>query len=363
MITGIVASTSGILPAFTDEFVGSNGSSLPSKWSNIRGAWSIQSNKAATYSAANTYPLTTFNANTKNVNLRANYGELSGGWGVAFWVQDANNWWAVVSEKTSSFGCGSDVNNGDGTCYVTPYSYSYIYDCSYTTPVIEATCGPNRSQDILNNALAGCGGYDAGGYYCGNVSGYLIGINGCCYYQTYRGAAVYYGLPSGLTCEARCPGPCGPGGALQGTGCYGLYTTCPYIPATILQYNPASGGVYVPQTCTGTATGGGNTYTATTYYTTSIKLIKMEGGVASQVATIGFGATTDNSIGVSYINVVTNDAGQITATAQMSNGGAVAQIQNTPSSPTRATRHGVIAAPVASGTQATTAENLVYSPA
>jgi hypothetical protein len=359
MITGIIASTSGILPAFTDEFVGSNGSSLPSKWANTRGAWSIQSNKAATYSAANTYPLTTFNANTKNVSLRSNYGELSGGWGVAFWVQDSNNWWAVVSEKTFEYGCGGDVNNGNGTCYVTPYSYNYNYDCSYTTPVVAGACGPNRTT--VNSGT--CGGYDAGGYNCGGVSGYLIGINGCCYYQTYRGAAVSYGLPAGLTCEARCPGPCGPGGGLVGTGCYAGYTACAYVNASWLVQNPDTGGVFVPQTCTGTASGGGNTYNATTYYTTSIKLIKMQGGVVSQVATTGFAATTNNSVGVSYIQVVTNDAGQITATAQMSSGGTVAQIQTTPASPTRATRHGIILNPAASGSQATTVENLVYSPA
>jgi hypothetical protein len=88
----------------------------------------------------------------------------------------------------------------------------------------------------------------------------------------------------------------------------------------------------------------------------------MENGVVSQVATTGFGATTDNSIGVAYMNVATNDAGQITATAQMSNGGTVAQIQTTPASPTRTTRHGIIVAPVASGTQASTAESFVYSP-
>ena len=360
MITGIVASTSGILPAFTDEFVGSNGSSLPSKWSNIRGAWTIQSNKAATYTSASSYPLTTFNANTKNVSVRANYGELAGGWGVSFWVQNSDNWWAVVSEKTYAWGCGSDVNNGNGTCYVTPYSYNYNYDCSYTTPVVAGACGPNRTTDYFANT---CGGYDAGGYNCNGVSGYLIGTNGCCYYNTYKGAAVYYGSPRGLTCEARCPGPCGPGGGLVGTGCYAGYTACPYVNATWLVQNPDTGGVYVSQTCTGTASGGGNTYNATAYYTTSIKLVKSVDGVISQVATTNLLTTTDNSVGVSYIQVVTNDAGQVTATAQMSNGGTVAQIQTTPASPTRATKHGVILNPVASGTQATTVENLVYSPA
>jgi len=361
MITGIVASTSGILPTFADAFVGSNGSSLPSKWSNIRGSWSIQSNKAATYSAANTYPLTTFNANTKNVSIRADYGELAGGWGVAFWVKDSENWWAVVSEKTSSFGCSAgDVNNGDGTCYVTPYSYNYNYDCSYTTPIVGGTCGPDRTQYI---GVFICGGYDAGGYYCGAQTGYLLGTNGCCYYTTFKGNAVYYGSPSGLTCEARCPGPCGPGGGLVGNKCYSGYTACPLIPPTSLAWHSETGGEYVEQTCVGTATGGGNTYNATTYYTTSIKLIKMENGVVSQVATSGFGATTDNSIGVSYMNVATNDAGQITATAQTSAGGTVAQIQTTPASPTRTTRHGIIVAPVASGTQATTVETVVYWPA
>lgn len=357
MITGIVASTSGILPAFTDEFVGTNSSSLPSKWSNIRGSWSIQSNKAATYTSASSYPLTTFNANTKNVSVRANYGELAGGWGVAFWVQDSDNWWAVVSEKTYAWGCGSDVNNGNGTCYVTPYSYNYTYDCSYTTPVVAGACGPDRTT---NSGLS-CGGYDAGGLNCG-TSCYLCGINGCCAYSVYKGAAVLYGSPAGYTCEARCPGPCGPGGALVGTGCYAGYYACEVVPTSWLYQHPDTGGVFVSQTCTGTATGGGNTYNATAYYTTSIKLIKSENGVVSQVSATNLVTTTDANPGISYIQVVTNDAGQITATAQMSSGGSVVQIQTTPASPTRATKHGIITAPVASGSQASTVESLVYSP-
>jgi len=352
MLTGIIASTSGILPAFTDEFTGTNGASLASKWSNINGAWEIQINKATTYSSPALNPLATFTANTKNVSVRANAGELNQGWGTAFWVTSSNTWWAAVTERTQYFGCNAgDTNNGNGTCTVPAYSYNY--DCSYNAPYSTAAyCGSGGDYSETNNGV--CALAVAGGLNCANradgspVSCYVCGVNGCCAYDTFLGYANWqYG------CFFT-------GGDRHGDGCYGGYFACMTVYNNWFVYHPAtSGTTYVQQTCT--ASGGGNSYNATTYYTHKLKLIKSVNGTVTEMGSVDVGTNATTPGGIGFVQVVTNEAGQITATAQLSTGGAVAQIQQTPTA-TRATKHGIIVKTTATGAQASTIESFVYSP-
>jgi hypothetical protein len=98
-------------------------------------------------------------------------------------------------------------------------------------------------------------------------------------------------------------------------------------------------------------------------YTYRLKLIKSVSGTVSTVDTVDIATTTSGTAGIGYVQVVTTKAGQITASAQMSTGGATSQIVNTPSSPTKARRHGLIFAPITDGTQATSIERFVYAPA
>lgn len=349
MLTGIIASTSGILPAFTDQFTGTNGTALPSKWSNINGAWQIQINKAVTYSSPTINPLATFTANTKNVSVRANAGELNQGWGTAFWVSSSDTWWAAVTERTQYFGCnGGDTNNGNGTCTVPAYSYSY--DCSYNAPYSTAAyCGTGGDYSETNNGV--CALAVAGGLNCGG-SCYLCGINGCCAYSHYEGQGYYFGYYG-------CYNPLISLTSING-GCYGGYYACQVVNNNWFVYHPAtSGTTYVQQTCT--ASGGGNSYNATTYYTHKLKLIKSVNGTVTEMGSVDVGTNPTTPGGIGYIQVVTNDAGQITATAQLSTGGAVAQIQQTPTA-TRTTKHGIIVRTTATGAQASTIESFVYSP-
>ena len=343
MLTGIIASTSGILPAFTDEFTGTNGASLASKWNNINGAWQVQINKATTYLSPTLNPLATFTANTKNVSVRANAGELNQGWGTAFWVTSSDTWWAAVTERTQFFGCsGGDTNNGNGTCTVPAYSYNY--DCSgNVTTNTAAYCGSGGDYSETNNGV--CALAVAGGLNCGS-SCYYCGINGCCAYAGYVGERINGGCPQG--------------GSAEGTGCYEDYFACMVVNNNWFVYHPAtSTTTYVQQTCT--TSGGGNSYNATTYYTHKLKLIKSVGGTVTEMGSVDVGTNATTPGGIGYVQVVTNEAGQITATAQLSTGGAVAQIQQTPTA-TRATKHGIIVRTAASGAQASTIESFVYSP-
>jgi hypothetical protein len=359
MLTGIIASTSGILPAFTDEFTGTNGTALPSKWNNINGAWQIQINKAVTYSSPTLNPLTTFTANTKNVSIRANAGEINQGWGTAFWVNSSNTWWAAVTERTQFFGCsGTDTNNGNGTC--TAAAYSYTYDCSgNVTTTTAAYCGTGGDYSETNNGV--CALAVAGGLNCGNTntgapaSCAMCGVNGCCGY-TYSSPASGFGF-------------CGPGqvyysssdtcGGSSGCCLYGYYV-CMNVNNNWFVYHPATTTTtYVVATCT--ANVAAVTYNATTYYTHKLKLIKSVDGTVTEMGSVDVGTNATTPGGIGYVQVVTNEAGQITATAQLSTGGAVAQIQQTPTA-TRATKHGIIVRTAASGAQASTIESFVYSP-
>ena len=363
MLTGIIASTSGILPAFTDEFTGTNGASLASKWNNINGAWQIQINKATTYSSPTLNPLATFTANTKNVSVRANAGELNQGWGTAFWVTSSDTWWAAVTERTQFFGCsGGDTNNGNGTCTVPAYSYNY--DCSYTASYSTAAyCGSGGDFSEANSGQ--CALAVAGGLNCANTntgaaaSCVMCGVNGCCGYSGgYAGVFNYYDIFN------NCPN----GGDYYNSNnfggffgdCYTGYYVCMTVNNNWFVYHPAtSGTTYVQQTCT--ASGGGNSYNATTYYTHKLKLIKSVSGTVTEMGSVDVGTNATTPGGIGFVQVVTNEAGQITATAQLSTGGAVAQIQQTPTA-TRATKHGIIVRTTATGAQASTIESFVYSP-
>jgi len=162
MIPGIVDSAVAATRAFTDEFSGTG--SLAQRWTSTRGSWSVLSNKAYTATAASSYPLATFNANTTSVTVRADFGTAgTHGWGVGFWVRDADNWWAVVTDRTSAYVCGAGdtligtnckkpdtVTQGSGlTC---------VYSCPEGT-ILSGTECYTTSNVHLGSANATCSTY------------------------------------------------------------------------------------------------------------------------------------------------------------------------------------------------------------
>jgi hypothetical protein len=310
MIPGIVDSAVSAARAFTDEFAGTG--ALASRWTSTTGSWSTVSDKSYTATAASSYPLATFNANTKAVNVRVDYGTAdTHGWGVAFWVQDSSNWWAVVTDKTYGYVCSAGDTLTGSTCK----KPDTTYDCSYQNCYYECPAGTTLS-----------------GAYCygpGCPNGGSLGTGNCddpaypCYIVT-TGSF-------GDTCEA--------GGTVNlGAASYPCTT--------------------VSQTCTAT----GATYTATTQYTYKIKLIKSVAGTITEVATQTVETSTVATSTIGYVQASVSKAGVITATAMMNGGSTVQTLTNTPSSPTTTVRHGFILAPSTTGTQATGMERFIYSP-
>lgn len=118
-------------------------------------------------------------------------------------------------------------------------------------------------------------------------------------------------------------------------------------------------------TCTFVAFTGTCTYPVFgTCYSYNLRLIRRSSGTISQISSTAISAgNIGASLTIGYVQVQTNSSGQITATAQMSTGGSIATITNTPVSPTRTTRHGILIAPRTEGTQSSSLERLVYTPA
>lgn len=147
----------GPIGSFTDEFADV---SLNSRWTQTNGSWSIISGDVKTSTAASSYPLLTFNAGKKEVTLRAEGSTTNTfGWGVAFWVVDANNWWAVETYRTS---------------YTCEIGSTVVYPCGGNAP-----CG---------GGCAGCGCYYCDGPGCtGNCTlvayptATVVPVYGTCY--------------------------------------------------------------------------------------------------------------------------------------------------------------------------------------
>lgn len=251
----ILGSPAGVLGAFTDEFTGVT---LNTRWTQTTGSWSLVSGDATTSTPASSYPLLTFDANKKEVVVRAEPATTNTfGWGVAFWVVDSNNWWAVVADREE-------------------------YTCQTGT------------------------------------------TTGCC--------------------------ACGDGGISTGfPSCNCVYCDCGTCPS-----NPNCGQTQSAGTCTYPVYG--------TCYRYRVRILRR---VSGTVTVIDSATLTEGNIGgslsIGYVQAAINASGQITATAQMSTGGAVTTLTNTPSSPTKSNRHGAILTPRTTGTQESGLERFVYT--
>jgi hypothetical protein len=280
-IAGAAAKVYGLmsnaLRLITDNFNRANGSlgttNTGQSWDATRGTWSISSNQATSSDSASTYPMATVDINAQNVVVSADITD--GGPGLAFWVTDANSWWA------------SSVN------------YRNVYTSS--------------------------------GYYSGQTI-------------TFPGYYANSYVTTGYTCSVGC---------LSGTTCVDCDTLQPIGPATPIQSCSGSGANcnYVPpQTICGSISTIANcNFIDTSYYTyyTELKLYKNVSGTISTVATQQLNSNTSGYSEVNSVKVQTsNDS--ITVSGY-SNTGLTSQLgsslTNTPSSPTKGTKAGIIKTP------------------
>jgi len=169
MIIGILAALTK-LKAFIDNFNrADNPSTLQAagtkSWKNTRGTWSILSNKAKTATAANTYPIASINSGSTYAVAKIGFGTAAThGWGVAFWLADAANWYGVVTDRTyvqttyqqPVYSCpsgGTYCNNGS-TCAIPGQNCGIGANC-WCTACYGFSCPPGYGNAITSGWHAG----------------------------------------------------------------------------------------------------------------------------------------------------------------------------------------------------------------
>lgn len=274
-------------------------------WTNTRGTWGISSNAASTSDAGSTYPLASVSVGKTNNTVSASI--TNGGPGVAFWVTDANSWWASSVDynstssttTTSSPGCcggqGAPVNGSCpcGTLQTIPPT-TYYYTSTTTT-----------------NTTYSC------------PSGGVLQGSGCYEYQEYCMCYIYvYDATPSTTTSTTCTSNYT--ASPNGSGCGSF---------------PSGGGSYCtssPGTCTSTIT----TYT---YYTT-IKLYSSVSGTVAVQSSLQIASSNSSYQVADSIQAQTNN-NDITVKAYLGGPQLGGTLSYTASSPTKGPRVGIVRTP------------------
>jgi len=333
-ILGIITS---VLSKITDTFNRSDGSlgtsSSGNLWSILSGTWAISSNQATSSTAASSYPLATVDIGAQNVIVSADITD--GGPGIAFWVTDANSWWASSVNYSSSvsstqaYYTGSTVQTGttSGCFGAGGNSSSGGGNCGTLVGATSASC----SSSLVSAGWGNCpGGCTPSGNSCVIDGGPTEG-------QPCGGGSMTYSCTGGSVSGA-CSGGCGtttPAGLAYYTG---STTSTPTYGCAGAGGNSSSGGgdcgTYVP---------GGSTTT----YLTELKLYKNVSGTISTVQTTGI--NSNNSAFVEANSIKASTSGDnITITAYQSSGLSSAfatTLTNTPATPLKGTKAGIIKTP------------------
>jgi hypothetical protein len=182
IFAGAAARAYGIMQsaktALVDAFTRTTSGSLGSFWTNVRGTWFANGTQAQSNDAASNYSLASATLASNDMSVSASVG---GGGGVAFWVSDANNWWAASYTNTSSSyqcNCATCPTYCCNSCTVTSSTYcGSAWGCSngYVCQTNKCCVGGgsvigNATQSPLTctvyNNCAACGQYECGSTPC-----------------------------------------------------------------------------------------------------------------------------------------------------------------------------------------------------
>jgi hypothetical protein len=277
---GMMANAKRII---TDTFNRSDGSLGTSSsghlWSVLRGTWAISSSKATSSTAGSSYPLASVDVEAKNVIVSADITD--GGPGVAFWVTDANSWWASSVNYRTSSGCtgsGGNASSGGGDCgsYTNPtYAPTTCTGAGGNSSSGGGNCGTLVAATYAPTTCTGPGGNStSGGGNCGTLipaattttCGTKVGVGDCNFENGYYLFSTVQTCPPGKTyvpdrgdcCELVLVG-----GSIIPVNCGGLTNPCAG------QGGPGVGncGIFI----SGGFTGSNVTTTTQAYYTGSLE--------------------------------------------------------------------------------------------
>ena len=357
MIPGIVESSRWVA-SFSDTFNRTDAASINTsnlEWQEIIGDWQISSNTAYSPTAAASYPLAAINTFKENTSVISYNGSAGAGFGVAFWVVDSNNWWAVVSDTTTSTSSGTVYSCPNGgtlsgttcinTCYSTCYNTCYEQCCAggYCASGSGSCGGGGYAYGCATTVAGGCDParyYNCGGATTANENLYDCFSSPCqaCRYRQYYDPNQY---PYYFTVY-ECFSGVVPPSTTWTAGTVTSTTNC----------NPYSCN---PYSCNYAASG---TNTTITTYTHTMKLIRKLAGTVSVVETQTHGADQNTPIYFTSLSVST--VGNVISYSGLRNGSTNAYTA-TAISPTKGTKHGIIMAPSTAGTQANRVDRFDYN--
>ena len=351
--------------SISDNFDRANSASLGNvpdtdyTWTQTDGSWSINTNKVESVTSAASYPMIDINFNTQNVSIGTTINatgtsQASGkyGAGIAFWIVDAENWWAayndVVLTGTTTYTCASTYNgkplqSGQGT----------------------STCNYDYSATANYSTVEGCGNGGSGPYSSfaeyNVVSGAQTVVYNKCITATQSG--TYTSNP--ITQCPKYPSstanprfiyyrPSGSGGF--------CYSTFGWVNSTSSQqfngYSCPSGGTLNGSTCELRTSA-----TESTSYSYSQK-IKLINSINSSVATVNTYTVNENTWIPANILVSTSENTiTLRAYANDDNTGSSWIQTYVATSPNRGIRHGLMLGPRTGSTvtQATSLDNFTLS--
>lgn len=151
----VLSALTSVLDLFNRADQSGLGSIKGQRWRVWRGVWSIVSNKASSSSAAGDNALATLKFTKTDVSVKVSGAQA--GTGIAFWVTDADNWWAAIYEQhTTCQTCYTCNAYGGGTCN----AYSFVCQ-NYTT-----VCASGYNCSSCNSYPLAPGNCNAWDSYC-----------------------------------------------------------------------------------------------------------------------------------------------------------------------------------------------------
>jgi len=371
MIPGIIDASGGkILVSTSDDFNRTNSTDITAagrNWVELKGDWEIVSNRLAAVSSASGNPIAILKINNKNATVKVDGVSGSGdGWGVSFWVVDADNWWSATTNMTQSsvqnpaFSGTTQVFVGNacgGSAGGTVYGISVrgpYYNLDSSAPPYAGTCYSVCCTSATGGTPEQGAYYDVYGYQCfdtdPNCAPYVSSFYGpgnpdcgstcCCSYVVTQPAT-----PPSCTAEVICN--CCLANGVNDGGCPGQCANAGPVP----QYETQT--VNYPETRTWT-------------YVMSAPIRKSENGVVTTVSTpsVSYSQTVGANDAASYptrptsITITTNGE-SISLSAPGSAGGTISA-NVTATGANRGKKHGVAIAQ-ASVAQSSSVDNFVYT--
>jgi len=304
-------------------------------WTNLTGTWGITSNQATT-SSYGSYPVAQVNSPTNQADFVENIDIVNGaGGGVALWITDTNNWYAVVSNtiQNTNISCSQgSYNAGTGQCvytYTIPASctqtylgpadiYYYATKTTTSTTITAGLCADVAGRASCTNGGGSCHGtdcwYTTSSTVCDSLNT-VANVNFGCGIAGYDCTIYAYGQNSNCA------------GASTGSSCY--------------QVNQVAA-----------STGTGTVAPTITYsYSYQVNLLRKNAGTVSTLQSYGLSYEPRSLTVTTSNNTVKIDA--YSATGQT---GTVTSNTATVTSPTRTSGAGIIIGP-SSYTQTTALDN------